>query len=146
MRSSSASFRGVGCRGAGVAGLRNQSGQNVDPLKSRESTDDHLASMEDEGCGGECGAVGWNPTLPATGAALAGIVRQNKPARIGFSGSCLCHLQVRLCAGWGTARPWSRIEKSQREKLDPLKSRESIDDHLALLEDEGCGGECRAVG
>ena len=74
------------------------------------------------------------------------IVRQKEPESVGFSGSCLCGLRARLCAGSGAAGRWSRIEKSQRAKLDPFKSRESINDHLALLEDEGCGGECRAVG
>ena len=73
--------RGGVQRGDGP-GLRNHSGQNVDPLKSRESIGDHPASMEDEGCGGECGVVEWNPTTRrdrrATGAALAGMFSRGR--------------------------------------------------------------------
>ena len=66
-----------------MPGLRNHSGQNLDLLKRKEAIGDRPALLEDEGCGGECGAVGWNPTLPATAAALAEIVRQKEPERVG---------------------------------------------------------------
>ena len=129
-----------------MPGLRNHSGQNLHLLKSREAIGDRPVLLKDEGCGGECGAVGWNPTLRATGTALAGIVGQKEPACIGFQVAFHADCQ-RVFARRAVQRghgPGLRNHSGQN--VNPLKSRESIGDHLALMHDEGCGGQCGAVG